>query len=166
MSALDEFKVLDALIREISERKKKRKEDPSVKYTVLLNRVIKENNALNESSARPQTSRYLKELKKGGYIEKEKIGRNVFYDVTAKGRFYHSSNRDRLDHSREWFEEALKGCYLSYAVVPSEYGLIHDRRDYNKELKGKEKLQEAIKQLKEMNPNLDSIYVRLGDEEQ
>ena len=54
----------------------------------------------------------------------------------------------------------LCGCAIS------EYGLIHDRRDYNKELKGKEKLQEAIKQLKEMNPDLDSIYIRLGDEEQ
>jgi tetratricopeptide (TPR) repeat protein len=166
LSALDEFKVLDALIREISERKKKMIKDPRVQYTILLNRVIKENNALNESSARPQTSRYLKDLKKEGHIEKEKIGRNVFYDVTAKGRFYHLSNRDRLDHSRKWFEEALKGCYLSYAVVPPEYGLIHDRRDYNKELKGKEMLQEAIKQLKEMNPDLDSIYIRLGDEEQ
>lgn len=166
MGALDEFKVLDALIREISERKKKRIEDPRVQYTVLLNRVIKENNALNESSARPQTSRYLKELKKDGYIEKEKIGRNVFYDVTTKGRFFNSSNRDRLEHSREWFEEALKGCYLSYAIGPSKFGLIQDRKDYNNELKGKEKLHETIKQLKKMNPDLDSIYVRLGDEEQ
>jgi len=164
LGALNEFKVLDALIREIGVREKKGVDDPRVQYTVLLNRVIQENDGLMESSARPQTSRYLNELRENGYVEKEKIGRNVFYDVTARGRFHHLSNRDRLDHSREWFEGALKGFYYSFAVVPSGYGLIQERRSHEKELNGKEKLQETVKYLKDRNPYLDSIYVRLSDE--
>jgi hypothetical protein len=160
---LNEFKVLDALLREISVRKKRGEEDPRAQYTVLLNRLLKENDDLKESSARTQTSRYLKELYKYGYVEREKIGRNVFYDVTGKGRFYHISNRDRLDKSREWHEDPHKGILYSYAIVPSAYGLIHETHDHNKELVGKEKLQEAIKEFKEKNPDLESIIIRLEE---
>jgi DNA-binding PadR family transcriptional regulator len=164
LGALNSFKVLDALIREINERKKKGLEDPRAQYTVLLNRVINENNSLNESSARPQISRYLKRLMKDGFVVKEKIGRKVFYDVTAKGRFEHLSNRDRLDHSREWYEEAYNDCYYSFSITPSKYGLIHERRTRN-ELKGKDELMDAIQKLRKVNPGLESVYIRLEDEE-
>ena len=165
LGALSDLMVLDALIREIKVRRKKGYEDPRATYTVLLNRVIQENTGLKESSARPQTSRYLKNLGKDGYVVREKIGRNVFYDVTAAGRFYHLTSMDRLDPSRKWVEELLQGCYMSFAVVPPSYGLIHERRDESIELKGKEKLQELVNKIKELNPELDSLYIRFDQDE-
>lgn len=164
MGALDEFKVLDALIREINTRKKKGIKDPRAQYTVLLNRVIKENNGVKESSARPQTSKYLKNLRKDGYVVREKIGRNAWYDVTAPGRLFHLTCRDRLDPSRRWLEEPLQGCYLSYAVIPPSSGLIHERLEAN-EFKGKAILEELVDQLKRLNPDLDSLFIRLDQEE-
>jgi len=165
LGALNEFQVLDALIREIEVRRKKGNDDPRPTYTVLLNRVIQENTGLKESSARPQTSKYLKNLKKGGYIVKEKIGRNVFYNVTVEGRVYCLTNMDRLDPSRMWFEEMLQGCYMSFAVVPPGYGIIREKRDESVEFKGKEVIQELVKQLKELNPDLDSLYLRFDPDE-
>jgi hypothetical protein len=162
LGALNEFQVLDALIREIQVRRKKGIEDPRATYTVLLNRVIQENTGLNESSARPQTSRYLKNLMKEGYVVKEKIGRNVFYDVTAEGRFYCLTSKDRLDPSRKWFEEMLQGCYMSFAVVPPGLGIIREKRDEQVELHGKDRVQELVNQIKKMNPDLDSIYLRFN----
>ena len=164
MGALNEYKILDALIREINIRKKKDIKDPRPTYTVLLNRVIKENNGVEESSARPQTSKYLNNLRKDGYVVKEKIGRNVFYDVTAPGRLYHLTSRDKLDPSRRWQEEPLQGCYLSYAIVPPSNGLIHERLE-SEELKGKAILKELVGQLKKLNPDLDSLFIRLDQDE-
>lgn len=160
LGALNDLQVLDALIREIDVRRKKGYDDPRATYTVLLNRVIQENTGLKESSARPQTSRYLTNLRKAGYIDKEKIGRNVFYDVTAEGRFYCLTNMDMLDPSRKWFEEMLRGCYASFAVVPPCYGIIREKRDESVELRGKEELQQLVNHLKELNPDLDSLYIR------
>ena len=163
MGALTEYLVLDTLIRAVNERIRRGEAETRVYWTALLNRIIVENDQVNEFSARPQTSKYLGNLLEDGYISKEKIGRNVYYDITAKGRFYHISNRDLLDPSREWLEGAENGIYFSYAVSPPEAGLIQERRDYSKGLEGKEILVEAVKLVKEMNPELDSIHIRVGE---
>ena len=163
MGALNESVVLDALIRGTNERIKRGETETRVNFTMLLDRIILENDQVNETSARPQFSRHLKSLLRDGNISREKIGRNVFYGVTAKGRFFHVSNRDLLDHTREWIEDAYDGLYFSFAITPPEFGLIHERRNHSKGIEGKEILAKAIKLVKEKNPELDSIHIRIGE---
>jgi hypothetical protein len=160
---VNSYIVLDALIRELSERKKRGFVDPRVQFTVLLNRIIKENDDVRETSARPQLAKNLRWLIRDGFIEKEKIGRKVFYDVTAEGKVEYLSNRDKSDPHRKWYEAGITGLYYSYAVTPSDYGLIHERKSHSK-LQNIDQLYEAIKQFKEKNPNLESIYLRLDEE--
>ena len=144
-------------------RKKKELLDPRANYTVLLNRLLKENDGVLESSARPQIAKYLRNLRSDGYITKERIGRNVYYDVSADGRIYHLTSRDNMDSSRRWLEEPIQGGYLSYAVAPVEGGLINERLEQDG-LLGKEKIKELVRQIKEENPDIDSIYIRLDQE--
>ena len=66
--------------------------------------------------------------------------------------------------SRRWLEEPLQGCYLSYAVVPPSSGLIHERLESDM-LKGKNLLEEFVDQFKKLNPDLDSVFIRLDHEE-
>jgi DNA-binding MarR family transcriptional regulator len=165
LGVLSELIVLDALIREIKVRRKRGLQDPRAPYTVILNRLILENNGLKESSARPQASRYLKRLGKEGYIFREKKGRNVFYDVTPKGRHMHLNSMDRLNPSRKWGEHQEQGILYSFAMVPASYGLIHERRGESIELKGKEQIMELVNQIKEQNPELDSLIIRFDQDE-
>lgn len=162
MGDLNEYIVLDSLIRAVSERRKMGEIETRVNYTMLLNRIIKENDQVKEASARPQVSRYLKGLLSDGNVSKEKIGRNVFYYVTARGSFYHQSNLDLLDHTREYIEDAYGGLIFSSAFSPPGAGLIQERRDHSKGLEGKEILAKAIKIVKEKNPDLESIHIRVG----
>jgi hypothetical protein len=163
--ALNQFRVLDALIRSVNERRKQGLEDPRVPYTMLLNRILKEYDEVKESSARPQTSKLLNRLLDDGKICKEKIGRRVFYDATSKGRRFHLSNRDMVDYNRGWIEEVAQGMYFSVAFTPPKFGLIHERRGHNSRLKGKEILEEAVNKVKKENPNIDSIFIRIDNEE-
>lgn len=160
MGMLNDFKVLDALIRENNTRTKKGDEDPRATFTALLNRLLKENLGVKESSARPQTAKHLRNLRSDGYITREKIGRNVYYDVTPEGHLYHLTSRDNIDPDRRWFEEPIPGCYLSFAMAPLSSGLINERLDQDG-LQGKEKVRELVRQIKELNPGLDSIFIRL-----
>ena len=89
---MNEYIVLDALIRAVNVRIKRGETETRVNFTRLLDRVIVENDQVNEASARPQVSRHLKVLLRDGNISREKIGRNVLYGVTAKGRIFHVSN--------------------------------------------------------------------------
>ena len=163
MGDLNEYNVLDSLIRAVNERRKKGEVETRVNYTMLLNRIIKENDQVKEASARPQFSRYLKNLLRDGNVSKEKIGRKTFYDVTARGRFYHQSNLDLLDHTREYIEDAFGGMLFSSAFSPPEFGLFQERRNHSKGLEGLEILAEAVKLVKEKNPDLESIHVRVGE---
>jgi len=68
-----------------------------------------------------------------------------------------------VDIDREGYEEAVKGMYFSFSITPPEFGLVHERRDINRGLEGKEMLVEALKHVLEKNPDLDSIHIRVGD---
>jgi hypothetical protein len=160
---VNKYIVLDALVRELGENKKRGHVDPRVQYTVLLNRILKENDDVLESSARPQLAKNLIWLREEGLIEKEKIGRNTFYDVTAEGRFEYLSKRDKIDPYRRWFEGGVPGLYYSAAVSPDKFGLIQERREHSK-LQGIDPFVEAVKKFKDKNPGLESITLRLDEE--
>jgi len=165
LGVLSELIVLDALIREIKDRRKRGLEDPRAPFTVILKRLILENNGLKESSARPQMARYLKRLGKENHIIRKQKGRNTFYDVTPKGRHMHLNSKDKLDPNRKWGEHQEQGTLFSFAMVPASYGLINERLDEPIELKGKEQIMELGKLIKELNPELDSFIFRFDQDE-
>jgi len=70
------------------------------------------------------------------------------------------NSRDQLDSSRKWYEASIAEAYLSYAMTPFENGLIRERLDGGS-LNGKDKIEELIKVIKEENPDLESVYLRL-----
>jgi DNA-binding PadR family transcriptional regulator len=165
MPDLYEFKVLDAMLRESIEQRKRGDMSGRVQYSAIVNRVKKERASSIDASVPVQVSRYLKSAIKEGRVEKEKRGRKVFYWLTTKGKTYLMSSRDLLDSSRKWFEEPMVGAYLSYAMTPPEYGLIRERTYEKETFNGKEEIEELVKAIKEKNPNLESLYIRLDRSE-
>jgi DNA-binding MarR family transcriptional regulator len=157
---INKLEVLYALKRESEEGYKRVDMETRVNWSDICRRIKVEHPFINSSSIPVIVSRILKRLVDEKLCEKKEIGRESLYSITPKGRRWLMANQEFFDKRRKWYEEPLEGVYLSYAVTPPEYGLIHEGRNDEK-LKGKEQIEELINEMKEKNPDIETIIIRI-----
>lgn len=125
------------------------------------------NRLRNEYSVSPGsvpvlTARYLKKAVSPGYVMGEKRGRNVFYRVTESGNSFLINRRDQLDGVMKWYENPVSYGLMSFVVAPRGAHVIGETREEDGTIKGVENIDEFMKEMKEKNPTLRSMFLRFG----
>lgn len=164
MGQLSEIEVLYALSRESTEKNKRINMRKSINFSDIVRRIETEHPDISSKSIPVLVARYLKKLKKSKLITKEKKGRETLYTVTPSGRIWLGANMDKLDKTKRWFEKSLEGVYLSYSMQSPEHGLIKDRNDQDV-FENTRDIEELLKKIKKINPELDTIIIRLKKQE-